>query len=228
MFQLTAHYFPTLVLLCLVAAMGCLGCHQDSNATASADDGLAQDADVALTTEDSEPVIAAATPDRDQDSAASQPTNLPALADIDPSKDEQPASKAAFKPISPDRDAFQAAYDAAPTNHKHQSFEEYFRWLQAFYAGNFAEAGWNRRCAAKLDKLEFDSTTGAKLTSKMTELGNVLAAEWAKDRRVGKIKNADLMTYGKRIEKIQSATDLLQELDAILAEAKASIEQKSP
>lgn len=136
------------------------------------------------------------------------------------------AAVAPATPYSPERKDFLPAFERDTVNQQNQTFDEYFGWVEAFYAGNFVEPGWRRRSDKLLEQHAqtlLSSEATAELMSKLEELGKLIAAEWAKHRDCGKITNSHLLAFGQRLQEVDTAGELSEELDQIIAEVESCL-----
>jgi hypothetical protein len=101
---------------------------------------------------------------------------------------------------------FRPHYDRDAANRGHQTWEDYWKWVRSFYAGNFFTKGWNVRASGLVEDVR--SEAGRKrLRTELNALGREIASEWAKDYDTRTIDSADLLTWGKMMEKARERDD---------------------
>jgi len=93
----------------------------------------------------------------------------------------------------PAEDRFAAVYESDARNREIQSAPEYFKWVLSFYQGNGIVGGWTSQ-QATLAKLMGDEY--GTLEPRVTELGRIVAGEWAKDNKVRRIDTDLLVLWG--------------------------------
>ncbi len=100
---------------------------------------------------------------------------------------------------SPRAEDFRAPFDRDPINAGRQTWDEYWGWIKAFYAGNLLSKGWTDRARWLLDDVK-SAAERDRLRARLNVLGREIGAEWAKDYDVRKLSSADLLTWGKMLE----------------------------
>ncbi len=107
---------------------------------------------------------------------------------------------------SPLPEDFRPLYDQDTANVEKQTWEQYWSWVKVFYEGNLISAGWTDRSKGLVTvvKLELEQK---KLRSIINELGKEIGAEWSKDGTVRKVSSADLLAWGKMLEKAKAKDD---------------------
>jgi hypothetical protein len=102
---------------------------------------------------------------------------------------------------------FQDAYRADAENAKRQSWQEYRRWVVAFYEGRRLPpvAGWNARADALRRHLRED--VRAPILAELDAIGRDIAAEWAKSNEVRRISSDDLRALGGSLESAARGED---------------------
>lgn len=95
---------------------------------------------------------------------------------------------------------FRAQYDADGDNKRRQTWEQYWGWVKAFYEGKRFPpiAGWGSREKDLLARLNHEGR--AKVQGELTEVGRLIAAEWAKENAVRKVGTNELQGYGSQLE----------------------------
>jgi hypothetical protein len=139
---------------------------------------------------------------------------------------EAPAAAAPAKTedwYEPQEDHFKLAYHDDPANKAKQPWREYWGWVKSFYAGNFLDSGWTKRCKDLVSAVQNEQKQSA-LRAKLNALGRCIAAEWAKSNSQGKVDSSKLMTWGARLleakNKDTGAGEVIQkEIELIAKEA---------
>lgn len=118
---------------------------------------------------------------------------------------------------------FRARYEADAGNRAKQSWKEYREWIDTFYKGKrFPPVpGWAAREEEILGKLPADAR--ARMQAPLSEVGRLLAAEWAKDNAVRKVGTGDLQAWGRRFG--DAASDPAR-LGAALDEVRAELAKR--
>lgn len=73
---------------------------------------------------------------------------------------------------------YESLYAGDPENRKHQSREEYLKWVKAFYRGWGGLRGWNSIMNEILD--DVDEAEREALRRELDKLGRLISGEWAK------------------------------------------------
>jgi hypothetical protein len=108
-----------------------------------------------------------------------------------------------YAPLSED---FRPHYDRDAANRGKQTWEEYWRWVKSFYAGNFFTKGWSDRASSMVDDVRSEIER-KRLRTKLNAVGRDICAEWAKDYDTRTIDSADLLTWGKMMERAKERDD---------------------
>jgi hypothetical protein len=108
-----------------------------------------------------------------------------------------------YEPIPED---FRPPYDRDSTNVRKQSWDQYWRWVKVFYEGNFLSDGWTDRSKGLVSVVKVESEL-KKIRTAINALGREICAEWSKDYAVRKVSSADLVTWGKMLEKAKARDD---------------------
>jgi hypothetical protein len=108
-----------------------------------------------------------------------------------------------YAPLSED---FRPHYDRDAANRSKQTWEQYWGWVQSFYAGNLFAKGWTDRATWLVEHVRPD-VERTRLRTKLNTLGREICAEWAKDYDTRTIDSADLLTWGKMMEKSRDRDD---------------------
>ncbi len=107
---------------------------------------------------------------------------------------------------TPRAEDFRPDFDRDPANRARQSWEQYWGWVRSFYRGNFFTKGWNDRASWLVENVRSDIER-KRLRTKLNALGREICAEWAKDYDARTIGSADLLTWGKMMEKARDRDD---------------------
>jgi hypothetical protein len=126
-----------------------------------------------------------------------------------------------YVPIEHD---FRVEYDHDQTNRKLQSWEQYWGWVQTFYAGNALSSGWVRQAREGVSVIK-DKSKRNEFIRILNGQGKLIAKEWAKDRSVRKISTLDLLRWNGAIVRAERTEDgtgniarpILQDLSAEIA-----------
>ena len=108
-----------------------------------------------------------------------------------------------YEPLAED---FRPHYDRDAANREKQSWEQYWIWVKSFYDGNFFAQGWSNRARWLVQDVRSD-VERTRLRTKLNALGREFCAEWAKDYDDRKVTSADLLTWGKMLEKAKAGDD---------------------
>jgi hypothetical protein len=131
-----------------------------------------------------------------------RPTPVPGPAatstPVEPAADER-----WYEPLADD---FRPHYDRDVGNGGEQTWEQYWGWVESFYQGNFFTKGWSGRAKWLLEGVASDVERN-QLRAKLNALGRDICAEWAKDYDRRKVGTADLLTWGKMMEKARADDD---------------------
>jgi hypothetical protein len=101
---------------------------------------------------------------------------------------------------------FRPHYDLDAANQRKQTWEQYWRWVKSFYAGNFFTKGWNDRASWVVEGVRPDFER-MRLRTKLNALGREICAEWAKDYDTRTVDSADLLTWGRMMETARDRDD---------------------
>jgi hypothetical protein len=107
---------------------------------------------------------------------------------------------------APKPEDFRAHYDRDVANRGKQGWPQYWGWVKSFYEGNFFAKGWSDRAKWMLEGIR-PAAEQRRLRAKLNALGRDICAEWAKDYDLRKIGSADLLTWGKMMEKARAGDD---------------------
>jgi hypothetical protein len=102
-----------------------------------------------------------------------------------------------------------------------QTWDQYWGWVQAFYAGNLISDGWTKHGERSLAAIK-SGENRQDLIEQYNELGKIVSREWAKDYAIRKITSADLRRWHGAVteavrmdegrgEKIKKALDTIRE-----------------
>jgi hypothetical protein len=128
------------------------------------------------------------------------PVPRPAAPTVPP---ESQGDESWYVPRSED---FRPQYDRDVANGGKQTWEQYRGWVKSFYEGNFLSKGWNDRARWLVEGVRSEGEW-KRLRTRLNALGRDICAEWAKDYEVRKIGSADLLTWGKMLEKARAGDD---------------------
>jgi hypothetical protein len=107
---------------------------------------------------------------------------------------------------APRSEDFRPHYDRDAANRGRQTWEQYWGWVQSFYAGNFFTKGWNDRASWMVEDVRSEIARN-RLRTELNAVGREICAEWAKDYDTRTIGSADLLTWGKMMEKARGRDD---------------------
>jgi hypothetical protein len=108
-----------------------------------------------------------------------------------------------YAPLAED---FRPHYDHDIANRARQTWQQYWSWVKSFYEGNFFAKGWSDRARWLVEQVRSD-VERTRLRTKLNAVGRDICAEWAKDYDLRKISSADLLTWGKMLEKAKARDD---------------------
>jgi hypothetical protein len=117
--------------------------------------------------------------------------------------DELVKAEAWYTPAPQD---FRPEYDRDARNRAKQTWDQYWTWVKAFYEGNFFTQGWTGRAKGLLAVVR-GGRQQERLRSKLNVLGRGLSAEWAKDYDIRQLSTADLVAWGRVLEKAKAKDD---------------------
>ena len=83
-------------------------------------------------------------------------------------------------------------------NAKVQTWDQYWGWVQAFYAGNLLADGWTKHGEQSLAVIK-SGENRQDLIDRYNELGKIVGRQWAKDYAVRKITTADLRRWHEAV-----------------------------
>ena len=116
---------------------------------------------------------------------------------------------------------FRPYYDRDAANRGRQTWEQYWKWVRSFYAGNFFTRGWNDRASWLVENIRSEAERD-RLRTELNAMGREIAADWAKDYDTRTIDSADLLTWGKMMEKARDRDDGMgAEIDRTLEAIRA-------
>jgi hypothetical protein len=108
-----------------------------------------------------------------------------------------------YEPLAED---FRPHYDRDAANREKESWEQYWTWVKSFYDGNVFSKGWSDRARWLVDDIRSD-VTRMRLRTRLNAVGREICSEWAKDYDVRKVNSADLVAWGKMLEKAKAGDD---------------------
>ena len=104
------------------------------------------------------------------------------------------------------RGYFEQAYREDAENRELQTEEEYLYWVSRFYLGLAMFPGWldiSDEVLAEVNDAEQDD-----VRRELYELGEVIAAEWSKHKRVHRISNSAVAAWGQAAPEAQRQGDI--------------------
>lgn len=107
---------------------------------------------------------------------------------------------------TPRPEDFRPSYDRDLANGGKQTWDQYWSWVGTFYEGKFFTKGWNDRARWLVEKAHSDGER-RRLRARLNALGRDICAEWAKDYDVRKVGSADLVAWGKMLERARGEDD---------------------
>jgi len=120
----------------------------------------------------------------------------------------------------PERSYFEAAYAADSTNQNVQSREEYLGWILSFYEGTLvAPIGWEEMQATVVAMAPI--TRSNDVDARLTELGQQIAAEWAKENDTRFIDSRMLSIWGSVLQLVVSPEQQFEAIQIISADVDA-------
>jgi hypothetical protein len=116
---------------------------------------------------------------------------------------ETAADESWYEPRAED---FRPAYDRDLANGGKQTWDQYWGWVRSFYEGNLFTKGWNDRARWLVQGVRSEGER-TWLRTQLNAVGREICAEWSKDYDVRKVGSADLLTWGKMLEKARTDDD---------------------
>ncbi len=116
---------------------------------------------------------------------------------------EPPADESWYEPRAED---FQPPTIATLANGGKQTWDQYWGWVKSFYQGNFFAKGWSDRARWLVEGVRSEGER-KWLRTKLNAVGREICAEWSKDYDVRKVGSADLLAWGKMLEKAKGGDD---------------------
>lgn len=83
------------------------------------------------------------------------------------------------------------------------AWDRYWGWVRSFYAGNRLARGWNDRARWLIAEVRSEAERG-RLRARLNALGRAIGAEWARDYDVRRVSSADLLAWGRMMEKARA------------------------
>jgi|GEM_PF-7084340 len=204
-------------LLALLVVAGLSGCGGPVSGSKPSSDPAELTQAEAVSDSQSEPVT---------NSDAAPETTTDIMSADAAEKPAEPASDVKlYEPVESD---FHSAYHADSRNREKQTLSEYFRWVKAFYHGEFLVTGWMRQSESIVKMCQQPEGRPTVITM-LNDAGRKIASEWSKDGKVRRINNTDLQNWGAKLtkcakdpqgstESIKSALkDIITEIDQKLA-----------
>lgn len=126
----------------------------------------------------------------------------------------------------PARNTFIDYYNQDIENQKVLDEEDYLTWIHRFYFGwELYRRGWIRATDELVDSI--DNAENKPLAKQfMTDIGNLIAPEWAKDKRFHLIKTRHIVIWGNTINAAIVKKEQMYVLPKILDDVNALLEQR--
>jgi hypothetical protein len=105
-----------------------------------------------------------------------------------------------------DTEFFEKKYAEDKANQSLQTKSEYLGFVHSFYEGNLFADGWDEQSASLIEKVTSPANKATVKTT-LVNLGKTIAAEWAKDNSVRKIKTDNLKEWGSQLKTAKNADD---------------------
>jgi hypothetical protein len=126
-----------------------------------------------------------------------------------------------FTLYTPAKDDYRPEYERDRANGKVQTWDQYWGWVQAFYAGNLLSDGWTKHGEQSLAVIK-SGENRQDLVEQYNELGKIVSRDWAKDYAIRKITTPDLRRWHETVteavrtddgsgKKIKTALDKVRE-----------------
>lgn len=127
----------------------------------------------------------------------------------------------------PSPDDFRAVFARHRGALTHQAWDSYWAWIQTFYNGSRLARGWTDRAQSLVAEVRSPAERD-RLCDRLNLLGRTIAAEWARDYDARRISTADLLAWGKMMEKARSrdagdGSGIHQVLDAIAGQVRGKV-----
>jgi hypothetical protein len=107
---------------------------------------------------------------------------------------------------APDPADFRPIYDRDAANRGKQTWDQYWTWVQSFYRGNYFALGWTGQ-AQRLERVVKSRPEQRRLRAQLNALGRDICGEWAKDYNIRRVNSADLLGWGRMLEKAKGRDD---------------------
>jgi hypothetical protein len=121
----------------------------------------------------------------------------------------------------PPRAYFEQVWQADPANGAVQPLADYLGHVQSFYAGSLLATGWRR---ASRDFLRDVSPPDlASLEPKLACLGQIAAAEWAKDGACSRLPSTALLAWARDLKRARADGRLHEEVDRLLRDVGKAV-----
>ena len=126
----------------------------------------------------------------------------------------------------PARHVFIDYYNQDIENQRVLEEEDYLTWIHRFYFGwELYRRGWIKATNELVDSIdEVENKPLAKQL--MTDIGNLIAPEWAKNKRFHLIKTRHIVIWGNTINAAIVKKQQMQILPKILADVNALLDQR--
>ena len=108
---------------------------------------------------------------------------------------------------APDEKHFRPRYDEDEEDRKRQSWDTYWKWVEAFYEGNLLIRGWTVECRNIADRIHnLDQRDQA--IARLNVLGRLISAEWAKDNAIRLIDTNDIRQWGQWLRESSTGDEI--------------------
>jgi hypothetical protein len=129
---------------------------------------------------------------------------------------------------TPAQKDFRREYQRDMANGKLQTWDQYWEWVQTFYAGNLLSDGWTKRGDQSLAAVKSRENRQG-LIDRYNSLGKIVSREWAKDYSVRKISTADLRRWHQAMADAVRTDDgsgerIKKALDSIRVQAEKQLD----
>ena len=131
---------------------------------------------------------------------------------------QTPITKSDWPDSLPLLSYYEAVYDQDAANQRIQSKHEYLTWVKRFYKGWVLHAqGWHQMTEQLLAGIDEDIER-KRVYQSMTDLGQRISAEWAKDSLNRAIFTPTVATWGNALMESVSRNEVPELLDRVVAD----------
>jgi hypothetical protein len=128
---------------------------------------------------------------------------------------------------TPAKEDYLPEYERDRANGKIQTWDQYWGWVQAFYAGNLLSDGWTKHGEQSLAAIK-SGENRRDLIEQYNELGKIVSREWAKDYAIRRITTADLRRWHEAVSEAVRTDDgsgdtIKKALDTIREQAEKKL-----